>query len=351
MKKISINRTKTKEINEYQLSLIIHLFLLLALSIVVSFKSLPKIKTKIVPVSLIAKTNTPQTGSVVKNNKIQGSKKSEGNTNKAIKKQNVTSKKSIKTQSNSKPTPKTTTKPTTKPVTKKATVSVSKPNTKSKTSNTKTTTQPNKVTLPVVAVKPAQTNLPSIINKPTKNNLPTKPTHNSPLFEEVNDLSKDLSQNNPILNSDSSSNNSAENSILMPESMLDDSMVFTSPTDIPSSTGETNGNKGNGLFEVDSIETFGGNSEYFIPPSIISKVQPEYPDWARKQGVHGNAIYRVLIQPSGTVGDVVTVSSTIDPKLAINCAQALRRWVFTPVLNNGVPQETWVKISVHYELN
>ena len=165
-------------------------------------------------------------------------------------------------------------------------------------------------------------------------------------------MSTGLSKSNPIFDNSGSSGKTVDDSLLMPESMLDDSMMFSSPVDVPSPvTGDTNGNKGNGLFEVGSIEAFGGNSENFIAPKIISRVQPEYPDWARKEGVHGSAVYRVLILQSGTVGDVVTMSSTIDPKLAINGAQALRRWVFTPVLNNGAPQETWVKISVQYELN
>ena len=354
MKKLSLFRSsekvKAKEINEYQLSLIIHFFLLLALSIIMGLKAIPKNKPKIMPVTLVAQIDKPKAGAIADVKKDIGSKKAEGNTNKVVKAKTATPVKAPKAKSNAKPVQKASAKPTTKPNAKKAPVTSAKAEQKlaTKTSVAKATT----ATTPIVAVKPAQTNLPSVISIPTTSDAPVKPSHNVPLFEEVSDLSTGLSKSNPTFENMGNPSNVADNSMLMPDSMLDDSKMFASPEEITTPvTGKTNGNKGNGLFEVGSIEAFGGNSESFIAPKIISRVQPEYPDWARKQGVHGTAVYRVLIQPSGTVGDVVTMSSTIDPKLAITGAQALRRWVFTPVLSNGVPQETWVKISVQYELN
>ena len=355
MKKLSLFRTnekaKAKELNEYQLSLIIHFFLLIALSIIMGLKTIPQNKPKVMPVTLVAQIDKPKAGAIADVKKETGSKKAEGNTNKVVKAKTAAPVKASKTKSNAKPVQKASTKPTSKPNVKKAPATTAKAvtkNTKSKTTVAKVTT----AATPVVAVKPAQTNLPSVISLPSNNNAPVKPTHNVPLFEEVSDLSTGLSKSNPTFDNMGNPGSSADDSMLMPESMLDDSMMFATPENITSPvTGETNGNQGNGLFEVGSIEAFGGNSESFVAPKIISRVQPEYPDWARKQGVHGTAVYRVLIQPSGTVGDVVTMSSTIDPKLAITGAQALRRWVFTPVLSNGVPQETWVKISVQYELN
>jgi periplasmic protein TonB len=139
----------------------------------------------------------------------------------------------------------------------------------------------------------------------------------------------------------------------MPDSMFENEMEQVAVQDFfENKTGiEETSDKGSGIFAIGSIEAFGGNSDNFSAPGIVKRVEPDYPDWARQKGVHGNAVYRVLILPSGTVGDVVTMSSTIDPKLAINGAQSLRRWIFTPVLISGEPQETWVKITVQYELN
>ncbi len=352
MNKYSLNRVKseTKEINEYELSLIIHLLMLISLSIVMSFKAIPQVKKEVMPVTLVAQIEKPKTGAVADIKKEVGSKKAEGNTNKVVKTKTPAPVKSNNTKSNAKPVKKSTAKPVNKTTVKKSAPVAAK--TINKTPVKKVVTETSKNTNTVVAVKAAVTNLPSVIAKPVNDNAPIKPIHNSPLFEDVSDLSTGLGNPNINFNSDGIPNPITEDSSLMPDSMLDDSMMFSSPEDIVSqTTGSSNGNNGNGLFEVGSIEAFGGNNDNFVAPTIISRVQPDYPDWARKKGVHGSAVYRVLIQPSGTVGDVVTLSSTIDPKLAINGAQALRRWVFTPVLNNGVPQETWVKISVQYELN
>ncbi|MBF0544936.1 MAG: TonB family protein [Candidatus Riflebacteria bacterium] len=126
------------------------------------------------------------------------------------------------------------------------------------------------------------------------------------------------------------------------------------PTQEKSSTDSTAGEKsvgsGGDEFSVCDLESFGDQTKNFSPPSIVSKVLPEYPEWARKKGINGQAVYKVLIMESGTVGDVIHLSSTIDPKMAIVGAQALRRWVFTPVLDGGEPIRTWVKITVQFQL-
>lgn len=350
MRKLSIAKTEAKEMNEYELSLIIHLLMLVSLSIFMSFKAIPQKKQNVMPVTLVAQIDKPKAGAIADIKKETGSKKAEGKTNKVVKPKTAAPAKAPTPKASAKPVKKAAPKPTAKPNAKKAPTVTNK--TQAKEPVKKAVAETAKVAVPVVAVKPAQTNLPSVISMPTNDNTPVKPTHNAPLFEDVSDLSTGLGQPNPILDSVGKPNTLSEDSMLMPESMLDDSMMFASPDDVSSpTTGSNSGSKGNGLFEVGSIEAFGGNNENFVAPTIISRVQPDYPDWARKQGVHGSAVYRVLIQPSGTVGDVITMSSTVDPKLAINGAQALRRWVFTPVLNNGTPQETWVKISVQYELN
>lgn len=348
MKILNFYKTEAKEINEYELSIVIHIMLLIALSIATVVKSIPAPKPKVVPVTLVAQVSKPKVGAIAPVKKEVGSQKAKGNTNKVAKPKATAPVKAKQTKSNAKPVQKAKPQPAKKVVSKPT----SKPASVAKKAEP---TQPQAVTtavVPAVAVTPAKTNLPSIIDIPKNTSEQAKPTHNSPLFEEVSDLSVDMGNPTEMLMDLSGPSMPGGAEMLMPESFLNDEMMVTAPSDIAGpSTGTEDGTNGNGVVEFGAIEAFGGNNENFIAPSIISKVQPDYPDWARKKGIHGNAVYRVLIQPSGTVGDVVTMSSTIDPKLAIDGAQALRRWVFTPVLNNGVPQETWVKISVAYQLN
>ena len=347
MRKLSLISANVKkiELNEYHLSIIIHLFLFLFLSIYMGFKTIPHNKQKVFPVTLFAKIDKAEIGASAIIKKEKGAKKAVGNTNKFIKNKDNNISKNKKTKSNVKPIDKATKKAVTKVNKKKET----KPtiNKKSVKKTDKKTVNENIST--VVAVKTASTNLPSVISKTLKETSSVKPTHNTPLFEEVSDLSVDFSKSNPNFNNFGGNTDISNNSMLKPESVLDDSMMFATPSDI-NKTGDEEDNSGNSIVEIDSIEAFGGNIDNFKAPSIVKKVQPDYPEWARKQGIHGKVVYRVLILPSGTVGDVIAMSSTIDPKLAINGAQTLRRWVFTPILNNGTPQETWVKISVQYEL-
>ncbi|MBF0499308.1 MAG: TonB family protein [Candidatus Riflebacteria bacterium] len=119
----------------------------------------------------------------------------------------------------------------------------------------------------------------------------------------------------------------------------------------PSGAAEGVGEIGGGEVEIAGLESLGGGTERFEPPRIVSKVLPDYPDWARRKGISGVAIYKVLVQEAGTVGEVVNLSSTVDQKLAILGAQSMRRWVFTPVLVGGEPKPTWVQITVQFKLN
>lgn len=119
----------------------------------------------------------------------------------------------------------------------------------------------------------------------------------------------------------------------------------------PSGNPESTNDAGGAACEIAGLESVGGGAEGFAPPKVISRILPDYPEWARKKGVKGMAVYKVLIQESGTVGDVISLSSTLDAKLAILGAQALRRWVFSPVLVGGEPKPTWVQLTLQFKLS
>ncbi len=109
--------------------------------------------------------------------------------------------------------------------------------------------------------------------------------------------------------------------------------------------------KGGAGVEIAGVESLGGGTETFEAPRVVSRVLPEYPLWARQKGVKGQVVYKVLVQPGGTVGEAAPMSSTVDSRLAVLGSQALRRWVFTPVMVNGEPRETWVRITLQFKLN
>ncbi|HPT48423.1 MAG TPA: TonB family protein [Candidatus Rifleibacterium sp.] len=329
---------KVEGMDELQLSVLVHLSILLALSAFFAWRSVSAapLKKPVVPIKLIAPVDKPRVGSGLIQKKEVGAKKSLGKENRVNK---STKKNTVKKDSK----PKSAVKPAeTKPVA--AAPAVAKP--------APVTAQINES--PIVSETPVETTKPSVVQESPTADAPVRPTHNSPSFENLSNLSIEKSSASDPTTELAGPMMSGQPDMLMPDSMLVDSQNVASPEDFaPAPTGTEDGkaDNGAGVFEIGSIESFGGSGERFSAPSIVSRVLPDYPTWARKSGVHGNAVYRVLIQRSGTVGDVVTMSSTIDPKLAINGAQALRRWVFSPVLANGEPQETWVKITVQYSLN
>jgi TonB family protein len=340
MKLITLAKSeKVEGMEEFQLSIMIHLALLLALSAFFYWRHIAMpIKKQIVPVKLIAPVARPRIGSGIEQKKEIGAKKAAGTQKKvtpAAKKQPV--KKEAKVKSAAKPAP---VEPKPQPVPAK----VEQTSVEAPVLNES----------PIVADTPVEVTKPSVVQEAAVSNAPVRPTHSSPTFETISQFSLEKSSASDLDPNLAGPMITSQPTAMMPDSSLFESRTSASPEDfMPAPTGveDQKTSEGAGVFEIGSIESFGGSGERFSPPAILTRVMPEYPTWARKSGVHGSAVYRVLIQRSGTVGDVVTMSSTIDPKLAINGAQALRRWVFTPVLANGEPRETWVKITVQYQLN
>lgn len=323
---------------ELKLSVLFHLAILLLLSAFFAWRQVAAepARPPVVPVKLIAAVAKPRVGSSPVQKKEVGSKKAVGSEKKANKTQ---PKKPVKKATK----PKSSVKPVEAPA-KAAEAKADVPASPAQ----------EKVESPIVSPTPAESAKPAVVQETSETAAPVRPTHNSPSFETISHLSLEKSSASDISPDLASPLMDSQPEMLMPDSSLLNDKVTASPEDfMPAPTGSEDAktNDGSGVFEIGSIESFGGSSERFTSPAILSRVMPEYPTWARKNGVHGSAIYRVLIQRSGTVGDVITMSSTIDPKLAINGAQALRRWVFSPVLANGEPQETWVKITVQYQLN
>lgn len=356
MKLIAAIKNYQKEgLEEIQLSLLLHLALLMAMSAYLIWnQTLVKPERKnLVPVQLIAAVSQPRPGSNLETKEEIASQKAKGTVARAAapKPQPIPQKAATpKVKSQPAPTPKPIAKPASK-VEAKAVAKVETPAAKPEIVKAPATEVEK---TPVIAETPAQTSEPVVVQEPVKQAAPIRPTHNNPTFESISRLSTEKSASSQLSPAISGMQMSSAMPAVSPEHFSSDDRISASPLDfmpLDPGTEQADNTDAAGNIQIGSIESFGGNAENFTAPTIIRRVLPEYPDWARKQGVRGSAVYRVLIQTSGTVGDVITMSSTIDPKLAINGAQSLRRWVFAPVLANGEPRETWVKIKVQYKLN
>ncbi|NLM16707.1 MAG: TonB family protein [Candidatus Riflebacteria bacterium] len=212
-----------------------------------------------------------------------------------------------------------------------------------------------------IAELPIQPNPARELTRPLVAALPSMPSTHSPAlqapsFTETMDFSFQPAM--PEFQAPSSTKGSASNSaipFLMEATPIEsDSLLnsyFAETHDAPLAPKSGDAISSDGV-NVSFIENIGGDpiDSNVTLPGIITQIKPDFPEWARKEGVSGEASFKVLIRKSGMVGDVLTLSSTIHPKLALDCSKTLRRWMFSPMIKDGQPQDTWVKITVKYSL-
>lgn len=82
--------------------------------------------------------------------------------------------------------------------------------------------------------------------------------------------------------------------------------------------------------------------------ALIHRVEPEYPEIAKQQGISGTVALEVTVGVDGVVRDVRVISG---PKLLIHAAlDAVRQWRYAPTLLDGKAIETHVEISLLFHL-
>ncbi len=84
------------------------------------------------------------------------------------------------------------------------------------------------------------------------------------------------------------------------------------------------------------------------PPTKLVHVEPVYPDVARAAKVQGTVIVEARIEADGTVSDAKILRSV--PLLDQAALDAVRQWVFSPTLLNGVPVPVIMTLTVTFRL-
>ena len=93
------------------------------------------------------------------------------------------------------------------------------------------------------------------------------------------------------------------------------------------------------------VAPFGGANG----PSFKHFVKPEYPAQARRQGIAGDVLLRVLVDADGKAARVEVRESAHDI-LARSAKEAVLRSTFHPLLRNGVPAPCWTLLPVSFTL-
>lgn len=84
-------------------------------------------------------------------------------------------------------------------------------------------------------------------------------------------------------------------------------------------------------------------------PKKLKNVAPAYPDIAKQARVQGVVILECTISPQGKVTDVKVLRGI--PLLDAAAIEAVKQWVYTPTLLNGVPVPVIMTVTVNFRLS
>jgi protein TonB len=84
-------------------------------------------------------------------------------------------------------------------------------------------------------------------------------------------------------------------------------------------------------------------------PKKLKNVPPTYPDIAKQARVQGVVILECTISPQGKVTDVKVLRGI--PLLDQAAIDAVKQWVYTPTLLNGVPVPVIMTVTVNFKLS
>lgn len=84
---------------------------------------------------------------------------------------------------------------------------------------------------------------------------------------------------------------------------------------------------------------------------ILSRIHPEYPAFARRQGIEADVTLRVWVTPRGTVSRVEVLKLSGTPEMDRRAAEALKQWRFAPLPETSEPVTQWGEITLHFRLD
>jgi protein TonB len=83
-------------------------------------------------------------------------------------------------------------------------------------------------------------------------------------------------------------------------------------------------------------------------PTKLKAVPPVYPDAAVAARIEGVVILECLISPQGRVTEVKVLRGV--PLLEEAAVDAVRQWIYTPTLMDGVPVPVLMTVTVRFDL-
>jgi protein TonB len=84
------------------------------------------------------------------------------------------------------------------------------------------------------------------------------------------------------------------------------------------------------------------------PATLIHRVQPDYPDAWKREGIQGTVHLRAIIAKDGSVQGVTVLDG--DARLAKSAEKAVKKWRYKPKMLNGEPVDVQTTIAVVFAL-
>ena len=81
---------------------------------------------------------------------------------------------------------------------------------------------------------------------------------------------------------------------------------------------------------------------------LINRVAPVYPPLARQARIQGTVYLKVIVNKAGEVRETDLVSG--HPMLAPSAIEAVKKWRYTPYLQDGEPVEVMATIQVNFQI-
>jgi periplasmic protein TonB len=146
----------------------------------------------------------------------------------------------------------------------------------------------------------------------------------------------------------------------VPDAEVSPEQNFASQTEmsaVSGPVGEGTGTAGQVIEQdvnVENIDEDEAPPPDFVPfekePQVIKRVEPVYPELARKAGLEGTVWVKLWVDKEGKVKDVVILKSAseIFNQPAIDAA---KQWIFTPAMMKTGPVSVWISLSFNFKLN
>jgi len=126
----------------------------------------------------------------------------------------------------------------------------------------------------------------------------------------------------------------------------------------PAPAGEAAGDGAGKIITPSVVESKGGADGKIItptvvdrikPPKLVREVKPVYPEAARKAGIEGVVILEATTDSYGRVASVKVLRG--DPPLDQAAVDALKQWVYEPMIIDGKPRPVVFTVTMRFDLD